>query len=152
MIDYVKEFDEIIQAVSLSLGKPIDKELYKIVDRGLPHQPKGLPTGAMGVYTFFYNGHFLKIGKAGPNSNARFLSQHYSPNSAMSNLAKSILSDKKMQNLGISEQNVGFWIKHNCSRIDIIIDVKAGIFALELIEAILHYKYCPLYEGFITQR
>jgi hypothetical protein len=152
VIDYVNEFDVLIQEVSSALGKPIDKTLYKIIDRGLPHQPKSLPGGAMGVYTFYYEGHFLKIGKAGPNSNARFLSQHYNPNSAMSNLAKSILSDKKMQSLGITEQNVGDWIKRKCRRIDVVIDAAAGIFALELIEAILHYKYSPIYEGFITQR
>lgn len=94
----------------------------------------------------------MKIGKAGPNSNARFLSQHYNPNSAMSNLAKSILSDVNMQNLGITEQNVGDWIKQNCRRIDVVIDRKVGIFALELVEAILHYKYSPIYEGYINQR
>lgn len=152
MNNYVDEFDKIIQAVSESLGKSIDKRLYKILDRGLPHQPKGLPSGTMGVYTFNYNGLFLKIGKAGPSSNARFLSQHYNPNSAMSNLAKSILNDTDMQNLRINELNVGDWIKRNCRRIDIIIDAEAGIFTLELIEAILHYKYSPIYEGFITQR
>jgi hypothetical protein len=80
------------------------------------------------------------------------MSQHYNPKSAISNLAKSILSDSNMKNLGITEANVGDWIKHNCRRIDIIIDMEVGIFALELIEAVLHYKYCPVYEGFIAQR
>lgn len=53
MVDYVKEIDEIIKTISSSLGKPIDKKLYKVIDRGLPHQPQSLPNGAMGVYIFF---------------------------------------------------------------------------------------------------
>lgn len=106
----------------------------------------------MGVYTFWYKEKFLKIGKAGPNSNARFLSQHYNPRSAQSTLAASILLDKGMQNEGITEGNVGDWIKNNCRRVDILLDADLGIFALELIEAALHYKYEPLYEGFATQR
>jgi hypothetical protein len=35
-----------------------------------PHRPKGLPTGKMAVYCFFLNGHALKIGVAGPKSDA----------------------------------------------------------------------------------
>ncbi|MGX8797709.1 hypothetical protein ACR6HW_16855 [Fusibacter sp. JL298sf-3] len=94
----------------------------------------------------------MKIGKAGPSSNARFLSQHYNPKSARSTLAASILADEKMQNKGINETNVGDWIKKNCRRIDILLDVNLGIFTLELIEAALHYRYEPIYEGFSAQR
>ncbi len=106
----------------------------------------------MGVYTFWYEGKFLKIGKVGPSSNARFLSHHYNPRSVRSTLAASILSDGNMQNKGINEINVGDWIKNNCRRIDILLDTDLGIFGLELIEAALHYKYEPIYEGFVTQR
>lgn len=151
-MDFVTEFDEIIGKVSSILGKPIENEKYRIVDRGVPHQPKPLPTGMMGVYTFWYNGRFLKIGKAGARSNARFFSQHYNPNSARSNLAKSILSDKEMNHLGISETNVGDWIKRNCRRTDILLDADLGIFTLTLIETSLHNKYEPKYEGFSAQR
>ena len=151
-MDFVNEFDNIIYEVSSVLGKSIDKTKYEIIDRGIPHQPRCLPTRMMGVYTFWYNGEFLKIGKAGPSSNARFLSQHYNPRSAQSTLATSILSDKRMQEKNITEKNVGDWIKNNCRRVDIILDSNLGIFALELIEAALHYKYEPIYEGFATQR
>jgi hypothetical protein len=149
---FVDEIQEIIKEVTEILGKPIDKEKYRIVDRGIPHKPQSLPNGMMGVYVFWYNGEFLKIGKAGPNSNARFLSQHYNPKSAKSTLSASILTDKNMQDKCITEQNVGDWIKKNCYRIDILLDVSLGIFTLELIEAVLHYKYEPIYEGYITQR
>ena len=106
----------------------------------------------MGVYTFWYNDVALKIGKAGSKSNARFLSQHYAPHSAKSTLAASILVDKEMQNLDITEANVGDWIKQYCRRIDILLDADLEIFTLELIEAALHYKYEPKYEGFLAQR
>ncbi|GEM_PF-5297747 len=46
----------------------------------------------------------------------------------------------------------GNWIKKNCRRIDILLDADLGIFTLELIEATLHYKYEPKYEGFLAQR
>lgn len=133
------------------LGKPIESG-YRIIDRGLPHTPKSLEKGTMGVYTFLYNDEFLKIGKAGPSSNARFTSQHYLPRSSQSNLSKSVLLDDNMRALGINEDNVGDWIKQNCRRIDIILDKNLGIFALELVEAALHYKYEPRYEGFSNQR
>ena len=151
-LNIISEFDRTILDVSTILGRPIEKHKYRIIDRGVPHQPKVLPAQTMGVYTFWYDGEFLKIGKAGPNSNARFFSQHYNPRSARSTLAASILQDTRMQGKGIDEGNVGQWIKNNCRRIDILLDSDLGIFSLELIEAALHYKYEPVYEGFSNQR
>ena len=59
-----------------------------------PHKaPTVLPAGRMAVYAFFLNGQALKVGKAGPKSSARYTSQHYNPASAMSTLARSILTN-----------------------------------------------------------
>ncbi|MBD5643893.1 hypothetical protein HYH96_08275 [Clostridium botulinum] len=151
-MDFVNEFDKIIYEVSSVLGKFIDKEKYQIVDRRMPHQPKSLPQQKMGVYTFWHNGKFIKIGKAEPKSNPRFESQHYNPKSSKINLAASILSDERMKDKDITENNIGDWIKNNCRRVDILLDSDLGIFSLELIEVALHYKYEPIYEGFVTQR
>lgn len=148
---YIVEFQKIIQNVSAAAGRKIDSG-YEIIDRGIPHTPHTLKRGTMGIYTFLYKDEFLKIGKAGPNSNARFFSQHYNPVSAKSNLAKSILEDGRMSGLGITEENVGEWIHQNTRRIDILLDASLGIFTLELIEAALHFRYEPRYEGFQTQR
>lgn len=148
---FVSEFEEIILNVTAAAGRRLDAG-YEIIDRGMPHKPGALKRGKTGVYTFLYQDEFLKIGKAGPNSYARFSSQHYHPDSAMSNLAKSILEDERMQGLGITRDNVGDWIKRNTRRIDIILDESLGIFALELIEAALHFRYEPRYEGFKNQR
>ena len=151
-MDYTFEFESIIRNVSRCLGKEADMSKVQIVDRGLPHTPHSLKSGTMGIYTFNYKGQFLKIGKVGPKSNNRFLYQHYVPGSAKSTLAVSIISDEDMQSLGITKNNVGDWIKANCRRIDILLDADLGIFTLELVEAALHYKYEPKYEGFTSQR
>ena len=151
MVNPVQIF-ECIKNASAAIDRPIGADKINVIDRGKPHSaPHNLPKGKMAVYTFVYDGVVLKIGKAGPNSNARYTSQHYNPKSAMSNLAKSILSDVEMKDKGINEDNVGEWIKQNCRRIDIEIDADLGIFTLEFIEAILHYKYMPKYEGFSSQ-
>ena len=113
-MDLISDFDRIILEISSVLGKPIEKHKYRIIDRGVPHQPKTLPLQMMGIDKFCYNGEFLKIGKAGPNSNARFLSPHHNPRSARSTLAASILQDDRMQGVGINESNVGQWIRNNC--------------------------------------
>ncbi len=148
-----KQIEECLINVSNALGRPIDLSKINIIDRGQPHvAPRSLPKGKMAVYIFIYDGVFLKIGKVGLNSNSRYISQHYNPNSCMSNLAKSLLADAEMSNNGFCEKNIGAWIKQNCQRIDIEIDADLGIFALEFIEAILHYKYTPKYEGFSSQR
>lgn len=147
----ISEIESIIQSVTTELGKCLPKEYYEIIDRGIPHQPEGLPKTKMGVYMFEHNGTFLKIGKAGPRSMARFLSQHYSASSAQSTLAKSILKDDDFKSLSITSEDIGDWIKTNCRRIDILIDENAGIFALNLIEALLHYIYIPKYEGTESQ-
>lgn len=146
------EIEIIIQSVTSILGKRLPIEKYEIINRGIPHQPKELPKNKMGIYMFKYNDIFLKIGKAGPKSPARFLSQHYNPGSAQSTLAESIIKDNDFNALNITHENVGDWIKMNCNRIDILVDDSVSIFAIELIEALLHYKYMPKYEGFKSQR
>ncbi len=74
---------------------------------GVSHRPASLPKGKMGIYMFLYDNKFLKIGKAGPKSNARFYSQHYNPKSARSTLATFILTDGAIDNKSISESNIG---------------------------------------------
>ena len=143
---------DIIMQVSKDIGKPMQGSQLEIIDRGIPHeQPKGKPSSKTGVY-MFYNpkeGCFLKIGKVGLKSKARFCSQHYNFSiKTKSSLANSLLSDENMvRKYNLSIENVGDWIKKNCRRIDILIDASLGPFANELIEASLHYRFNPKYEG-----
>ena len=106
----------------------------------------------MAIYTFQRDNRFFKIGKAGRKSDARFRSQHYNPHRANSNLAKSLLDDPEMAPFNLNENNVEQWIRNNIRRIDILIDQDAGIFVLNFLEAFLHCKFKPKYEGFEKQR
>lgn len=52
-MDYVHEIETLIQNTTLVIGKPILKDKYEIVDRGLPHiPPTRLPDGKMAIYMF----------------------------------------------------------------------------------------------------
>lgn len=143
--------DGFIKALA-GAGVTLDSAKITIDDLGCPHTPKGLPSGKMAIYTFQKDGQYLKIGKAGPNSDARFRSQHYSPYRAKSNLAKSLLDDKDMAIHNLDENNVDEWIRKNIHRIDILLDQDVGIFVLNFLEAFLHCKFKPKYEGFENQR
>lgn len=142
----------ILFAIARSADLKIKENQIEALDRGCPHSPSGLPQRKMGIYLFKYGDKYLKIGKAGPNSNARFRSQHYKPNSAQSNLAKSILNDPDMGKFNLNNENVSNWIKQNVRRIDILIDSSLPIFVLDLFESFLHCKFKPKYEGFQSQR
>ncbi|MEG2411512.1 MAG: hypothetical protein RSA29_07385 [Clostridium sp.] len=147
----IEKIENTLIEVTDILNSKIDTRKFQVIDRGLPHSCKSLLKGKMGIYIFKYKDTYLKIGKVGAKSNARFTSQHYNPNSSNSNLAKSILSDDEMIKLGLDESNIEKWIKNNTSRIDILLDEDLGIFTLNLFEACLHYKFRPKYEGFKNQ-
>lgn len=126
----------------------------EIEDLGVPHQPpKTIPKGKMAVYSFFYNGQALKIGKAGPKSKARYTSQHYSSGSAPSTLAASL--ENKPEKIGLTKSEVSDskeWLKQNTRRINFIINNRLGVDVLNLVEAFLIAKLAPVYEGFDSQR
>ncbi len=144
--EIIDKIYNLIIDVANNLGKPIVREDLEIIDRGCPHIPCKLKENCTAVYMFQYKGEFLKIGRVGKKSNARFLSQHYNINSARSNLAKQIVDDPEMLEIGVNIDNVKEWIKANTRRIDIFIDNKYGRFAEEMIEGILHYAFNPRYE------
>lgn len=115
--------------------------------------PKRLPAGKMAVYVFTFNGMVLKVGKAGPKSSARFTSHHYNPASAPSTLAASILKNPQVLGVtGLSDENVGSWLKNNTSRTNFILDAKCGIQALTLLEIFLQCRLKPRFEGFASQQ
>lgn len=118
-----------------------------------PHKPPSkLPNGKFAVYAFFHGNDCLKIGKAGTNSQARYVSQHYGF-SAPSTLAKSIYSDRDGLGLhGLLQENTGVWIKENLDRLNIVLPEDVGIEGLNLLEAFLQCYFKPKYEGFKSQR
>lgn len=143
--------DELLNAIR-SLNVKINDEQIHILDRGIPHKLTKLNEDFMVVYTFAFQGLYLKIGKAGPQSFARVNSHHYNPGSSNSNLAKSILADPHFGKFALTNENIKDWIKNNTTRIDILIEKRLGIFVLNFVEACLHLKYQPKYEGYETQR
>ncbi|MXS86343.1 hypothetical protein ABO04_10680 [Nitrosomonas sp. HPC101] len=119
-----------------------------------PHKPpSALPSGKMAVYVFVWNGRCLKVGKVGQKSQARFTSQHYSPASSNSNLAKSlVVGHGKLGLSGITESNVGAWIKANVDRVNFLLNSECGIPVLTLLESFLQCRLNPVFEGFDSQR
>src|SRR5438094_274843 len=95
-----------------------------------PHAPTSLPPGWQGVYSFQYQkAAWLKVGKAGPKSGARWTSQHYHPGRAQSTLAFSLLRyghfsevnfeavpDLRAELQTVGTDELGDWIKKNTAR------------------------------------
>jgi hypothetical protein len=125
-----------------------------------PHAPKALRPGHGVVYIFALAGHstsqagvgrILKVGRVGPNSNARFQSQHDSPSSARSNLANSILGFPELWPwLGIDvldQSTVRDWMLGNLGRANIYVPAESA----ELIPRLEMYVRARLggsvYEG-----
>lgn len=83
-------------------------------------------------------GTVLKVGKAGPNSDARFRTQHYLPNSAGSVLAKSLVSHPFLWSwLGIQavdQASVRAWMLSSLDRYHFLVpaDQPAVLHALEV--------------------
>ena len=143
-----KAIHDFIQIAKLA-GKDIELEDISIKFLSHPHDPpKHLPKGKIAVYVFFYNQRCLKVGQVGKKSKARYTSQHYSPNSSNSNLAKSIIKYQDVLSLsGLNNDNISEWIKTNTDRANILIDVKFGKSVLSLMEVFLQCRFNPEFEG-----
>lgn len=107
--------------------------------------------GKVAVNVFVHDGRCLKVGKAGSKCRARYVSQHYNPDSAGSNLAKSLLGDASAFGEAPPERAaVGDWIRAHCDRIDFLLDAVRGMAVLTLLEAFIQCRLRPKYEGFKT--
>src|SRR5215469_18646148 len=87
--ELIRDFVE----VSILAGTPMRETQIRHEVITPPHARLVLPPNMSAVYVFSLASKpdlVLKVGKAGPKSAARFVSQHYLPASCKSNLAKSI--------------------------------------------------------------
>jgi hypothetical protein len=125
----------------------IDQIIIEITPR--PHRaPASLPIGRMAVYAIFLNGQALEVGKVGPKSAARYTSQHYNPGSAQSTLARSVLaSPERVGAVGLDSKAAGDWIKNHTDRANLLLPVPLGGPVLSLLEAFLHVRWKPVFEG-----
>ena len=113
-----------------------------------PHRPPQLPEGKVAVFVFSTETSVLKVSKVGPNSGPRYTSQHYNPNAAISNLAKSLLKDASMkQRYNLREVTVGDWIKRNTDRVNFILDEPFYGRTLDRLKDFLLDRLQPVYEG-----
>ncbi len=154
-----KEMQTVIFEVSKYLDNGIDmtKLEFNFNDKG--HDKPTTKKDCMYIYSFWHDDFDkpLKIGKDASQSKKRYKSYHYKPDSTNSTLAKSILSNYKMvKKYNVNEKNITAWMHNNLYRINIEMPFYTeegfDIFTLELIEAILHYKYKPVFEGRNSQR
>jgi hypothetical protein len=106
----------------------------------------------MAVYIFALGDRVLKVGKVGPNSGPRFRTHHYVPGSSISNLAKSLLADETGDCRDISADEIGSWMQQHLHRIDILLGADVGVAVLAYLEAFLHCRLSPVYEGFKGQK
>ena len=142
------------KAVAELAGVSLAEDAIRIEALPAPHKPPSrLPLGTMAVYVFSYGPEFLKVGKVGPKSQARYTSQHYNPRSAQSTLARSLLDDADIQDLGSADEaTIGAWIKANVDRVNFIVSDSLGIHVLTLLESFLQCRLKPRYEGFKSQK
>lgn len=148
--DAVRDFMQ----VSALAGVALEATAITIERLSAPHRPPSrLPAGKMAVYVFTHGRDTLKVGKAGANSQARYISQHYNPGSAQSTLAASIFSDRARYGLEDAKvTEIGAWIKANVDRVNLLMDERTGITILTLLETFLHCRLRPRYEGFKSQQ
>jgi hypothetical protein len=150
--DIINDFIEVCRLSKIEISR--NEIEVENLNHGNEHKGlKKLPNDKMAVYVFIMDsdGVCLKVGKVYKNSNARYFSQHYNPNSSNSNLATSLLYDNDY-NKKIPHGMEDDWIKDNTQRINIIFPVEKEIFTLNLCEAFMQALLKPKYEGFASQR
>ncbi len=107
-----------------------------------------MPRDAMAVYAFFLDDRALKVGKAGPNSNARYSFQHYNASSAASTLAASLMRNPASVGIeSFDNVEVGKWIREHTDRVNLLMQAQLGNSLLSLLESFLHVRWNPVFEG-----
>jgi hypothetical protein len=128
---------------------------------GVPHRPTTLPRGLQGVYAFRLESVWLKVGRVGPKSNSRWVSQHYKATRSMSNLAWSLLQYAHLssfehpelpQNLrdclkALRVDDISDWIKQHTERVNFLINGELGLLPLTRLEQIAQLVLKPVFEG-----
>ena len=136
-----------------AMVEAMGKSVWKCDHLLAPHErPKRLPPGFGAVYIFATHDtdDVLKVGMAGPRSEARFTSQHYLPRSANSSLAAQILRDAEFRRTKslehLDERSVGAWMQGHLDRYHIFVEEPLD-FMLPALERYLIRVLQPRWEG-----
>lgn len=135
---------------------PLSRADIRVEFTPAPHRrPTRLPAASQGVYAYLLGEVCLKVGKAGPQSVARYCSQHYGVK-APSTLSKSILAYPEhiatLLGLGVAAvpstaEQIGRWVEAHTGRLNILTPSHTGPFALALLEGFVQCRLRPLFEG-----
>lgn len=128
-------------------GYRVDPEEIRVQVLAAPHKQTSLPRGAMALYSFWQGARACKVGIAGPNDEARFRHQHYSPDSCGSSLARSIRQAPERIGLEAAPANSRAWMEGQLGRINFTLPAAWEQPVLKLFEAFLHARWRPIYEG-----
>jgi hypothetical protein len=114
-----------------------------------PHRPPQLPRDKRIVYGFWMERwDWLKIGRLGPNSQARSTTQHYLDGNARSCLPRSIRLDPEMHEAPkLDRYRLRDWIMRNTCRANILVSAREDQAILLRLEKFLHRRLKPRYEG-----
>jgi hypothetical protein len=144
-----------------AIGRPISPGAISHELLPAPHRPPKLPAGKCAVYVFSLTRGYgqkcpagqnrvLKVGRVGPKSGPRFQYQHYSPQSARSNLAFSIVNLPVLWSyLGIealTDDNVRDWLLRNTDRDHFFVDAGEAWLVADL-EVYVKGVLGPVFEG-----
>ncbi len=151
----IRDFHDALKSFGIDLPPVTHQSLTA------PHRPVPLPVGSCAVYVFSLSeaagvrcpagpGRVLKVGKVGPNSNTRFQSQHYNPNSATSTLAASLINGGLLWTyLGFTEPDVGEvgrWLMDNTDRDHFYLRAGDRDYLGDL-ERYVRGRHSPVFEG-----
>lgn len=130
-------------------------EIHGVQDLNLPplqlefeDGPHTRPTplqNARGVYLFFRDQEWLRIGQTGYSP--RFTSQHYGTRRAGSTFAKDIWVNRIEFGFDGAEQDIGDWILDNFGRANVRLPGEENDAASRMLEAFLHLHLKPRFEG-----
>jgi len=121
---------------------------YEFDIRWPPHKRPGRLKGRGAIYTFFWpeRNEFLKIGKAGSGSENRYRSHHYN-GKAGSTLRADLLKNCNKLGIPCSTEKIEDWMLDNLARADVLFAPGYDDFVLAMLEAFLHLRWRPRFEG-----
>ncbi len=128
-------------------GGPLSADEIEVEFLDAPHvQPDCLPEGKVAIQGYWGDGDWLMVGKVGPNSNARYVSQHYGIDRAPSTLALRLVQDAHMGTVpGFDADDPGGWILRACHRVNVLLPASRNGAFLESLKKFLLERLKPRY-------